>query len=102
MKAASTPHLPRLGIDVSKRTFDVHLCLPDNSTHTAEFTNDAQGFTRLDAWLKQRKASKLQAGLEATGSGVTILKIRQALVSVPCPAVKPNHIQWPILTDGSP
>lgn len=58
---------PRLGIDVSKATFDVCLCLPDLSAHTAQFANHADGFASLDAWLKKRGAQHTCAALEATG-----------------------------------
>ena len=66
--------LPRLGIDVSKPTFDVHLCMLDGRTHSAQFTNNPAGFAQLDAWLTQHRATKTCAGLEATGPyGVLLL-----------------------------
>ena len=68
------PALPRLGIDISKLTFDVHLCTPGGRTHSAQFANNQEGFVSLDAWLKLHRASKTQAGLEATGPyGVLLL-----------------------------
>lgn len=60
--------LPRLGIDISKITFDAHLCLSDGRTCSAAFDNNKVGFTQLDAWLSQHQATKTCAGLEATGS----------------------------------
>lgn len=66
--------LPRLGIDISKLTFDVHLCMPDGRAHSAQFPNNDEGFARLDAWLAQHRALKTRAGLEATGPyGVLLL-----------------------------
>ena len=66
--------LPRLGIDVSKLTFDVHLCMLDGHTHSAQFANNPAGFAQLDAWLAQHRATKTCAGLEATGPyGVLLL-----------------------------
>lgn len=66
--------LPRLGIDISKLTFDVHLCMPEGGSHTARFPNNDAGFAQLDAWLAQHKAAKTCAGLEATGPyGVLLL-----------------------------
>ncbi|MGV3658751.1 MAG: IS110 family transposase [Prosthecobacter sp.] len=66
--------MPRLGIDISKLTFDVHLCLPTGGSHSAQFTNNDDGFAQLDTWLARHKASKTRAGLEATGPyGVLLL-----------------------------
>jgi transposase len=73
---ASSPLLilPRLGIDISKLTFDVHLCMPGGCAHSAQFANNQEGFALLDAWLSQHRATKTQAGLEATGTyGVLLL-----------------------------
>lgn len=71
---SSSPALPRLGIDVSKLTFDVHLCMPEGRTHSAQFPNNNDGFAQLDAWLAQHRATKTCAGLEATGPyGVLLL-----------------------------
>lgn len=73
---ASSPllTLPRLGIDISKLTVDVHLCQPGGSTHSAQFANNHEGFALLDAWLSKHRAAKTRAGLEATGPyGVQLL-----------------------------
>lgn len=69
------PALPRLGIDVSKLTFDACLCLPDSTSQCAAFTNNAEGFAKLDAWLEKHARSKTCcAGIEATGPyGVELL-----------------------------
>lgn len=74
MIASSPLFLPRLGIDVSKLTFDVHLCMLNGRTHTSHFPNNQEGFAQLDAWLAQHRAPKTQAGIEATGPyGVLLL-----------------------------
>jgi transposase len=68
------PAMPRLGIDISKLTFDVHLCQPGGGTHSTQFANNPEGFALLDSWLSQHRAAKTQAGLEATGPyGVLLL-----------------------------
>ena len=60
---------PRLGIDISKLTFDACLQLPDGTARSAAFPNNPEGFAKLDAWLKTHAGkSPLLAGLEATGS----------------------------------
>ena len=59
--------LPRLGIDISKLSFDVCLCLSENNKHTAQFPNNEAGFAKLDAWLEGHRAPQTFAGLEATG-----------------------------------
>jgi transposase len=66
--------LPRLGIDISKLTFDVHLCTLDGRAHSAQFANNNDGFAKLDVWLTQHCAIQTCAGLEATGPyGVLLL-----------------------------
>lgn len=71
---ASSAPLPRLGIDISKLTFDVHLCTLDGRALSAQFDNNADGFARLDAWLTSHQATCTCAGLEATGPyGVVLL-----------------------------
>ena len=68
------PHLPVLGIDVSKLTFDVCFLQPDGSKASAQFSNNAQGFAKLDSWLQERQTPKVLCGLEATGAyGVCLL-----------------------------
>lgn len=67
MTSATAHTAARLGIDISKATFDVHLCLTDGATHSLALPNDAKGFAALDAWLKKLKATRTCAGLEATG-----------------------------------
>jgi len=56
-----------LGIDISKRTFDVAL-LDDESSYTAgQFTNSREGFRNLRRWLSNRDVDTLHACMEATG-----------------------------------
>lgn len=57
----------RLGIDISKLTFDVCLSLPDGCFLHEVFPNNEAGFAKLDAWLIKRGAPHTHAGLEATG-----------------------------------
>lgn len=59
--------LPRLGIDVSKLTFDVCLIHVDGTSHRHAFDNDAKGFSALQAWLAKHQVAATLAGLEATG-----------------------------------
>lgn len=65
MKAASS--LPRLGIDISKASFDVCLVLTDESTQQRRFTNNSKGFVQLQAWLLRHNAPCTLAAMEATG-----------------------------------
>lgn len=56
-----------LGIDISKRTFDVAL-LDDESVYIAgHFDNSRQGFRKLRTWLSKRNVDTLHACMEATG-----------------------------------
>jgi transposase len=52
---------------VSKLTFDACLLRFDGSKATAQFSNDAQGFAKLDAWLQEQHTPKTLCGLESTG-----------------------------------
>jgi transposase len=66
--------LPVLGNDVSKLTFDACLLRCDGSKATAQFSNNAQGFAKLDTWLQEHEASKVLCALESTGSyGMALL-----------------------------
>lgn len=58
--------LPRLGIDISKLTFDAQLCL-HAGRHHGTFANTPAGFAQLESWLKAHQSGTLLAGLEATG-----------------------------------
>jgi transposase len=59
--------LPRLGIDISKATFDACLLYADGKTSSEVFANTEAGFQQLDAWLAKLRAKITLAGLEATG-----------------------------------
>lgn len=79
------PHLPVLGIDVSKLTFDACLLKLDGSKATAQFPNHAQGFAKLDGWLQKHHAAKVLSGLEATGPyGASLLWHLHASGHVAC------------------
>jgi transposase len=56
-----------LGIDISKRTFDVALVTGDK-TRTKAFDNHEQGFEALSTWLRKHGIEKISACLEATGT----------------------------------
>lgn len=56
-----------LGIDISKRTFDVALVV-DDKTRTKAFDNNDQGFDALSKWLGKYGADNISACLEATGT----------------------------------
>ena len=55
-----------LGIDVSKKKFDVALLLSDKLRHK-HFNNDQKGFQALSAWLIKQKADQVTTCMEATG-----------------------------------
>ena len=56
-----------LGIDISKRTFDVAL-VTSGKTRTRAFDNNEQGFEALSGWLVKHGIDKVDACLEATGT----------------------------------
>lgn len=56
-----------LGIDISKKTFDVALVIGDK-TRTKAFENDEQGFETLTTWLNKYGIGNIAACLEATGT----------------------------------
>lgn len=60
--------LPVLGIDVSKRTLDVHLGEQPGKAFHLRCRNDAAGFEQLALWLQTRGISRVHACLEATGT----------------------------------
>jgi transposase len=55
-----------LGIDVSKRTFNVTL-LVGGKEKSKKFSNDAVGFEELQEWLKEWAPDGVHACMEATG-----------------------------------
>lgn len=57
-----------LGIDISKKHFDVALVLLTGKRKNKKFTNNLKGFNELDFWLERFNVSSLHACLEATSS----------------------------------
>jgi len=55
-----------LGIDISKKTFDVALII-NGRYKTKKFNNNLSGFKQLQCWLDRQKETLLQACMEATG-----------------------------------
>jgi len=55
-----------LGVDISKKTFDITLLISDKSI-SKKFSNDVKGFKDLLSWLKKQNVSEPHACLEATG-----------------------------------
>lgn len=63
--------LSYLGIDISKHKLHVALHVhdkPHNKPKLKVFTNDAEGFRALQAWLQQQGAQTVHACLEATST----------------------------------
>jgi transposase len=56
-----------LGIDISKKTFDVAL-VSSGKPRTKALDNNEQGFEALSMWLSKHNADKVAACLEATGT----------------------------------
>ncbi len=55
-----------LGIDISKKTFDVAL-LNNHKVNTKKFSNDSKGFSALKQWLVSKSIHTAHACMEATG-----------------------------------
>jgi transposase len=55
-----------LGIDISKKKFDVALHLPSGKWKNKAFTNNAEGFQKLTHWLEQLDVKHVHACMEAT------------------------------------
>ncbi len=60
-------HPTKLGIDISKRTFDVCLLNGAKPKHE-KFSNDLEGFKKLENWLNKAGSTELHIGMEATGN----------------------------------
>jgi transposase len=58
--------MPVLGIDISKKKFDVALLRSDKLRHK-HFNNDKKGFQGLSTWLVKQKADQVIACMESTG-----------------------------------
>ena len=59
--------LAYLGIDISKKTFDVALLTVDGQPKHKKFSNDPEGFRQLDSWLVVQMVGDVHACMEATG-----------------------------------
>jgi transposase len=57
-----------LGIDISKKHFDVALLLPAGKCKNKKFTNNPGGFVKLNSWLENFEVASLHACLEATST----------------------------------
>ena len=55
-----------LGIDLSKKYFDVTLLNEQGEKSQAKFDNNASGFGKLSKWLKEKGVVELHACMEAT------------------------------------
>lgn len=55
-----------LGIDISKKNFDVALLLPNGKQKNKKFCNDTLGFNTLYDWLRELEVHALHACMEAT------------------------------------
>lgn len=55
-----------LGIDISKKTFDVALLLPSGKQKHKKFPNTPDGFQGLFDWLQAFDLTKIHACMEAT------------------------------------
>ena len=55
-----------LGIDISKKKFDVALHLPSGKWKHKAFTNSTKGFQDLSHWLSQLNVEQVHACMEAT------------------------------------
>lgn len=55
-----------LGIDVGKANFHCAL-LDDGNLHRNSFPNTRKGFSKADAWLRNRRVQQVHAVMEATG-----------------------------------
>lgn len=79
-----------LGIDISKKTFDVYLLNKPKGGRSHQFANTPEGFVQLEKWLERQKAKNLHACLEATniyGHGLATFLVEQGyIVSIVNPA----------------
>lgn len=59
-----------LGIDIAKAKFDVCLLMQAGAAachHVGRFSNDPEGFAKLERWFKSHGVTQVHACLEATG-----------------------------------
>jgi len=57
-----------LGIDISKKTFDITLLTADGVRHHRQFPNTEAGIGSLQAWLTTQRVTTLHACMEATNT----------------------------------
>jgi transposase len=62
----TTPYIFTLGIDISKKTFDVAIALSNGKWKHKKFSNDPIGFDKLETWLTKFDIDRLHACMEAT------------------------------------
>ena len=55
-----------LGIDISKKSFNVSLLRNQKRGKIQEFSNNEEGFLKLKKWLEKQKVDQIHACLEAT------------------------------------
>ena len=55
-----------LGIDISKKDFHVALLTAESKNKHRKFTNDIEGFEKLQQWLNEKGVEELHACMEAT------------------------------------
>jgi transposase len=55
-----------LGIDISKKDFHVVLLTAESKNKHRKFTNDIEGFEKLQHWLNEKGVEQLHACMEAT------------------------------------
>jgi transposase len=77
-----------VGIDISKRHFDLHLKPEDQSYH---FDNDNSGITRCIKLLKERQPQLIV--MEATGGYETALAVTLHKAALPVVVVNPRQIR---------
>ena len=81
-----------LGIDISKKTFDVAL-LVKNDAKAKKFNNNKQGFLKLLTWINNKEIILSQACMESTGTYGEALANFLYSNDVPISVVNPARIK---------
>lgn len=81
-----------LGIDISKKTFDIALQI-NEKVKAKKFTNNKAGFEKLLAWLNGREVTISQACMEATGIYGDALAEFLYTQQIPVSVVNPARIK---------
>jgi transposase len=81
-----------LGIDISKKTFDVAL-LVKNDVKAKKFNNNKQGFLKLLTWINNKEIILSQACMESTGTYGEALANFLYSNDVPISVVNPARIK---------